>query len=327
MLQDYRRRLIALTSGFVALLHFCVCSAQSWPERPVRIINPFAVGAGSDLVARLVADKLAQRFGKTFVVDNRPGANAIIGTDIVAKSAPDGYTFLAGGSTTHPANRALFKSLPYDPVKDFTPVAFMVSLHYYLVVANDFPGRAVRELIDYAKANPAKVTYGTGNATSTIAAELLNMVAGTGFAQVNYKGNTLAAIDVISGSITTMFLDTSTAHPFLQSGKVRALAVAAGKRSAIFPNVPTMAEAGFPEVNLTAWNAVWGPAKLPRSIVDSLNSGINAALAMPDVRQKMQELGFSPDGPGSRPEDLAAFVRSEIELWARVVKQARIQQQ
>ncbi len=301
--------------------------AQSWPDRNVRIINPFAVGAGSDLVARLIAEKLTLQYGKTFLVDNRPGGGAIIGTDAVAKSSPDGYTFLVGGSATHPANFSLYKSLPYDPVKDFTPVVFMVALHYYLVVAGDFHAHNIKELIFYAKNNPTKISYGTGNATSTIEAEMLNVATGNRFVQVNYKGNTLAALDVISGQVTTMFLDTSTAYPFLQSGKLRALAVAAVKRSEIFPNVQTTAEVGLPGISLAGWNAIWGPAKLAPSLVNNLNSAVNKSLLMPDVRLKLRELGFVIDGPGPRPDDLGEFVKSEINIWSHAVQQAKIDPQ
>ncbi|GAA4326658.1 tripartite tricarboxylate transporter substrate binding protein [Pigmentiphaga soli] len=295
-----------------------------WPDRPVRIVNPFAVGSGSDVVARLVAEKLSQRFGQPFVVENRPGANAVIGTSLVSKAAPDGYTLLAGGSTSHPANLALFKSLPYDPVEDFAPVAFMVSVHYYLVVPEGSSFHTLQDLIRYAKANPQLANYGTGNASTTVAMELLNLFAGTKFERVNYKGNTLAANDLLGGSLTTTFLDTSTAAPYLTGARMRALGVTAARRSSIFPDVPTMAELGYPGITMTAWNAVWAPAGTPRPIVDSLNAAINDALKMPDVADRIKALGFTFDGPGSRPEDLDRFVKSEIRFWARAVKQAGI---
>ena len=293
----------------------------------MRIVNPFAAGAASDVVARLIADKVSQRLGKTFIVDNRPGANAIIGTDIVAKAAPDGYTVLSGGNTTHAANPSLFKALPYDPIRDFAPVAYVVGLHYYLVVGPGSPARSVQELITYARANPGKLSYGTGNATSTISAEMLKLATGTDFAQVNYKGNPLAAADVIGGTLTMMFLDNSTARPLLQGGKLRALGFAALQRSENFPDIPTLAEGGLPGINLTAWISMWFPAKTPKPIVERLNLEINFARAQPDVVVKLKELGFSLEGPGPRPEDFAEFVKSEIALWARVVSEAKIPQQ
>jgi tripartite-type tricarboxylate transporter receptor subunit TctC len=323
----YSRKLASIAVVAVAACPLAPAGAQGWPERPVRIVNPFAAGAASDVVARLIADKLSQRLGKSFIVDNRPGANAIIGTEIVAKAAPDGYTVLSGGNTTHAANPSLYKSLPYDPLKDFTPVAFIVGLHYYLVVAPNFPARSVRELIAYAKANPGKLSYGTGNATSTISAEMFKLATGTDFAQVNYKGNPLAAADIIGGTLTTMFLDNSTARPLLQGAKLRALGVAALSRSEIFPEVPTLAEAGLPGINLTAWIAMWFPANTPRAVVDRLNAEVNAARAMPEVTQKLKELGFTLEGSGPRPDEFAEFVKSEIALWARVVREAKIPQQ
>ena len=317
-----RAAAVYLGAGFAT-----VGLAQSWPERPVRIINPFSPGAASDVAARVIAEKLGQKLGKPFVVDNRPGANAIIGTDMVAKAAPDGYTALAGGNTTHAANPSLFKSLPYDPVRDFAPVAFVAGLHYYLVVPPSAPARSVQELVAHARANPGKMTYGTGNASSTVAAEMLKLATGADFVQVNYKGNPLAAMDVMAGAVTMMFLDTSTARPLLQSGKLRPLGIAAGRRSEIFPEVPTLIEAGVPGLSFTSWIAVWYPAKTSKAIVDRLAAEVHAARTLPDVAPKLRDLGFTLDGPGERPEDFAAFVKSEIALWARVVREARIPQQ
>jgi len=300
--------------------------AQTWPERPVRVVNPFAAGAASDVVGRMIAERLTQRFGKPFIVDNRPGANAMIGTEIVAKAAPDGYTLLNGGNTTHAANPILFRKVPYDPVKDFEPLAYVAGLQYYLVVAPGFPAKTVAELVQYAKSNPTKLSYGTGNATSTVAAEMFKLATGTDFVQVNYKGNPLAAADLIGGTLTMIFLDNSTARPLLQGGRLRAIGTASGKRSEQFPDVPTMAEAGFPSINLQAWIAMWFPAKTPRAIVDKVNAEVNAARNSPEVSQKLRELGFTLEGPGPSPDDFAAFVKSEIALWARVVKAAKIPQ-
>lgn len=318
---------VSRISLLAALAVPMLACAQSWPERPVRVVVPFAGGAASDVATRLIADKLTQRLGKTFVVDNRPGANAIIGTDIAAKAAGDGYTVLSGGNTTHAANPSLYQSLPYDPLRDFTPVAFVVGLHYYLVVAPAFTAKNVQELVAYARANPGKFTYGTGNATATISAEMFKLATGTDFAQVNYKGNPMAAADIIGGNLTTMFLDNSTARPLLAAGRLRALGIAAKNRSEIFPNIPTLEEGGVPGIHLSAWIAVWFPAKASPSHVATLNREINAARALPDVSQKLRDLGFALEGCGPRPEDLAAFVKSEIALWARVVRDAKIARQ
>jgi tripartite-type tricarboxylate transporter receptor subunit TctC len=302
-------------------------NAQTWPDRPVRIVNPFAAGAASDVVARLIAEKLTRKLDKSFVVDNRPGANAIIGTEIVSKAAPDGYTVLSGGNTTHAANPSLYQSIPYDPIKDFSPVAFIVGLHYYLVVSPNFPGNNVKDLVNYAKSNPEKITYGTGNATSTISAELFNLTTGTQFAQVSYKGNPLAITDVISGNLTTMFLDNSTARGLIQAGKLKALGIAALNRSEIFPDIATLTESGVPGINLTAWIALWFPAKTPQYIVQKMNTEVNAARALPDVTHKLKELGFTLEGSGPSVQQFTEFIKSEIALWARVVKEAKIVKQ
>jgi len=319
---------LALAAACAALPALSLAQSAAtggWPDRPVRIINPFAAGSGSDVVVRLVAEKLTQRFGKPFVVENRPGANAAIGTALAAKAPADGYTLLAGGSTTHAANPALFKTLPYDPVKDFSPVSFMLSVHYYLVVPINSSIRSVNDLVAYAKANPQTVSYGTGNASTTVAMEMLNLVAGTKFVRVNYKGNTLAATDLLGGQLTATFLDTSTAAPFLHAPpRMRALGVTGGVRSSIFPDVPTMSELGYPRLTMTGWNAVWVPAGTPRPIIDQLNAGIQDALKMPDVVERLKTLGFTHDGPGPKPEDLARFVDSEIRFWGAAVKQADI---
>lgn len=302
-------------------------SAQRWPERPIRLIVPFPPGTASDTVFRLLAEGVAQRLGKPFIVDNRPGANAIIGTEMGARATPDGYTMVSGGNTTHAANPNLYKSLPYDPIRDFAPLAFICGLHYYLVVGVNHPARNVQELIAYAKANPSKLTYGAGNASTIVAAELFKLATGLDFTQVNYKGNPAAAADVIGGSLTMMFLDTSVARPLLQSKKLRPLGIATSKRSENFPDVPTLAEAGFPGIDFTAWIAMWYPAKTPAAIVKQANAEINAVLALPHVQQRLKDIGFALEGPGTRPEDLDAFVRREIDLWARVVREAKIPRQ
>lgn len=301
--------------------------AQAWPERPIRLVIPFASGSASDTVARLVTERLSQRLGKSIIADNRPGANAIIGTDLVAKATPDGYTLLSGGNTTHAANPNMYKSLPYDPVRDFSPVAFVCGLHYFLVVSPNHPARSVTDLVGFAKSNAGKLTYGAGNASATVAAELFKLATGTDFAQVNYKGNPLAAADVMSGAITMMFLDNSVARPLLQGKRLRALGIATGKRSDGFPEIPTMAESGFPAINFTAWIAWWYPAKTPKAIVDKVNSEVNAVLQIPEVAGKLREIGFSLDGSGTRPEEFGEFVKKEIALWSRVVAEAKIPKQ
>jgi tripartite-type tricarboxylate transporter receptor subunit TctC len=311
-----------------SLAYAGLAAGQTWPTHVVRIVNPLAAGSASDVVARMLAQKLGAHFNQAFVVDNRPGASAIMGTEIVARAAPDGYTFLVGGTTTHAGNPSLFKKLPYDPVKDFEPVAYINGLPYCMVVPAALPVKTVQEFIAYAKANPGTLSYGTGNATGTIGAELFKSATGVDLTQINYKGPPLAVTDLLAGRLSVMFLDTSVARPLMESGKIRALAIAASKRSSNFPDLPTLAESGVPGIDLTVWNAMWAPAGTPRAIVEKMNQEVVAILKMPDIVKGINNMGFTVEGgPGPTPDDLDRYVKSQIAFWARVVKQAGIPQQ
>jgi tripartite-type tricarboxylate transporter receptor subunit TctC len=303
-------------------------AAQAWPNHQVRVVNPLAAGSASDVVARMLAQKLTTHFGQAFVVDNKPGASAIIGTDIVARAAPDGYTLLVGGTTTHAGNPSLFKKLPYDAVRDFTPVAYINGTPYCMVVPESLPVKTVQEFIAYGRANPGKLSYGTGNASGTIGAELFKSATGVEMTQINYKGPPLAVTDLIAGRLSVMFVDTSVAGPLMHSGKIRGLAIAAAHRAASFPDLPTLAESGVPGVELTVWNAMWAPAGTPSAIVQKLNHEINVILKMPDIVKGFNDMGLTVEnGPGPAPEDLGKYVNTQIAFWARVVKEANIPQQ
>lgn len=323
------RTVAARTLLAAALMLATASQAQSaWPDRPVKIVNPFAAGSASDVVARVLADKLSPRLGQPVIVENKPGANAIIGTELVARALPDGYTYLAGGTTTHAGNPALFKSLPYDPVKDFAPVAYINGLEYFMVVPASLPAGTVQEFIAYGRANPDKLNYGAGNASGTIGAELFKSATGLDMTQINFKGPPLAVTELVAGRLSVMFLDAGTAGPFIRDGRIRALAIAASKRSANYPDVPTLAEAGVAGIDLTVWNGVWAPAGTPAPIVDRMNREINAVLATPEIINRIKELGFTTSGgPGSSPADLGRYTASQIETWARLVREANIPKQ
>ncbi len=310
----------------VALLgSISAASAQTWPDRPVRIVIPFAAGAVTDVVARLLADRLTQRVGKTFYIENRPGANAIVGAEVVAKATPDGYTLLMAGSSTHTVNPNLFKSLPYDSLKDFTEAVYFGGVRYYLVVAPNNPARTVQELLTHAKANPGKLNYGAGNSTSLLATELFKLNTGTDFAQINYKSNLNAATDIMAGVIQIAFLDVGVANSMLKSGQLRGLAYTGLNRSANFPQIPTFGEAGFTELQkIAGWFGLWFPANTPRPIVERFNREVNAVRDQPDFQQRLTEFGISLEGAGSSPDDFAKFVREDLARWARVVKEAKI---
>ena len=301
---------------------------QTWPDRPVKFVNPFAAGSASDIIARILADKLAPRLGQPVIVENKPGANAIIGTELVARAQPDGYTLLAGGTTTHAGNAALFKSLPYDPVKDFAPVAYINGLEYFMVVPASLPVRSVKEFIAYGRANPQKLNYGAGNASGAIGAELFKSATALDITQINFKGPPLAVTELVAGRLSVMFLDAGTAGPFIRDGRIRALAIAAAKRSPNYPDVPTLSEAGVDGIDLTVWNGVWAPAGTPAAVINRLNKEINAVLATPEVVNRISELGFTMQGgPGPAPDDLGRYTVSQIDTWERLVRQANIPRQ
>ena len=321
-------RAAALAALVAALALGGPAHGQTWPDRPVKVVNPFAAGSASDIVARVLADKLSPRLGQPVIVENKPGANAIIGTELVARAQPDGYTLLAGGTTTHAGNAALFKSLPYDPVKDFAPVAYINGLEYFMVVPASLPVRSVKEFIAYGRANPEKLNYGAGNASGTIGAELFKAATGLDITQINFKGPPLAVTELVAGRLSVMFLDAGTAGPFIRDGRIRALAIAAAKRSPNYPDVPTLSEAGVDGIDLTVWNGVWAPAGTPAAVIGRLNKEINAVLAMPEVINRIKELGFTTQGgPGPTPEDLGRYTVSQIDTWGRLVRQANIPQQ
>jgi tripartite-type tricarboxylate transporter receptor subunit TctC len=305
-----------------ALLVAGVAGAQSWPAKPIRWIVPFAPGGTTDILARTISDKLTIALGKPVIVENNPGAGGGVGAVQTAKAAPDGYTIMGGTISTHAINASLYKTLPYDPVKDFTPITLIARVPNVLVVNPDVPAKNVKELIALMKANPSKYTFASsGNGTSQhLSGELFKSMAGVDMQHIPYKGSPAALQDVVSGQVTMTFDNITTAWPLAKAGKLRALAVTTAKRSPIAPDVPTLAEAGLAGYEIGSWQGVFAPAGTPVDIVKRLNAEIVKIINMPDVREKLVGLGAEP--VGNTPDEFAALVKSEVVKWAAVVKQS-----
>jgi tripartite-type tricarboxylate transporter receptor subunit TctC len=310
---------------FVLLLFVLAAAptpAQTYPVKSVRMVVPFAAGAGSnDIMARLIAQKLTDGFGQQFVVDNRPGASGIIGTDIVAKAQPDGYTLLMM-SLTFTVNPSLFSKLPYDTVKDFMPVTMVASAPLMLVVHPSVPAKSVAEFIAYAKANPDKLNFGSGGPGTTphLAGEMLKTMAGLQMIHIPYKGGAPALADLVGGQIQFMLENIPGTLPFAKAGKLRALAVTDLKRSPLLPDLPTLDESGLKGYQIVGWNGLFVPAGTPQAIVNQLYTAVGRALALPDVKDRLSIMGA--DGVGDTPQHFTAFIKAEIPKWAKVVKEA-----
>lgn len=308
---------------FVAAAAFSVnAGAQSgWPEKPVRIMVPFAPGGQTDIIGRILAERFTQLWGKSVLVENKIGASGSIGTEVVAKSPPDGYMLQVAAINTHGANPALFGSkLPYDPVKDFTPIIWVNSSINVLVVNPNSPFKNLRELLDYAKANPGKLTFGTAGSGSSmhLFMEVLKMMTATDITHVPYKGSGPAGQDVMGNQITMVFDSMPGAWPFVQSGRFRALAVSSGKRAPNAPDVPTVAEAGVPGYDYVSWLGLVGPAGMPRDLVMRINADTNRLLQTPEVKDRFDKLGTVP--VGGTPEEFGTYIRNQVATWHKVVR-------
>ncbi len=316
--------MVIVKKGLFAALTLLALGANAqpnWPDKPVRIMVPFAPGGQTDIVGRILAERYTQAWGKSVLVENRIGASGSIGTEAVAKSPPDGYMLQIAAINTHGANPALFGSkLPYDPVKDFTPIIWAVSSINVLVVNPGSPFKNLKELLDYAKANPGKLTYGTAGSGSSmhLFMEVLKMMSGTDMTHVPYKGSAPAGQDVMGNQITMVFDSMPGAWPFVQSGRFKALAVSSARRSPVAPEVPTVAESGVPGYDYVSWLGVVGPAGMPRDLVMKINTDTNRILQQPEVRERFQQLGTSP--VGGTPEEFGTYIRNQVATWHKVVR-------
>jgi tripartite-type tricarboxylate transporter receptor subunit TctC len=297
--------------------------AQDYPSRQVNFIVPFAPGGGTDILGRLIGQKLSDRYGKPFVIENRPGAGTVTAAVQVAKSAPDGYTIMMATSGTMAMNPTLYKKLPYEPGKDLHLVALICNVPFVLVVNPELPVHSIADLVKLAKERP--LSYGSGGAGAFhhIMGELFKTIMGIPMTHVPYKGTLPALNDVIAGHIQLMFSDLAPAYPLIQAGKVRALGVTTAQRVASAPELPPLAEAGIPGFDWAAWQSVAVPGGVPQDIRAKLNSAIHAAVAEPDVQKQLVNLQFIPIGKGS-PAELDRFVAAETVRWAKVLQQAGV---
>ena len=318
-------RLTRALSIFVVLCSITsFAMAQQWPSRTVRLVIPQSAGGATDVAARVIAQQLSLQLGQQFVVDNRPGAAGNIGTDIVAKAPADGYTILLAALASIAVAPHLYKSLPFDPAKDFAPVTVVANVLHVLVVDPAVPVKSVPELIAYAKANPDKLAFGspgTGEA-GHLAGELFKTMTGAQMLHVPYKGGAPAMAGMLGGQVQLIFATAATAIPHIQSGKLRALAMTGGHRFELLPDVPTLAEAGVPGYEVNNWLGVVAPAGTPPAIVNRLNAELVKALQNPEVKSKLLASGL--EAVWMTPEQFAAYIKSETIKWGKVVRDAGV---
>ena len=294
--------------------------AQNYPQKPVRLVVPFTAGGSMDILSRLLSQKINEAYGQTFIVDNRTGAGGNIGTEIVARAAPDGHTLLVGGIGTMAINPSLYTNLPYHPLKDFEAVTLLAKMPNMLAVNPALPVKSVKDLIALAKAKPGVLNYGSAGPGSNphILAEYFKLLTKTDIQQISYKGVPPAITDLIAGQLSLLFATVPTVIPHAKSGRVRGLAVTSAQRLPQLPELPTIAESGVPDYEATQWNGLLAPAKTPRKIVAVLNAEIVKTLHRADVRERLAAEMVEP--VGSTPAEFAAFMKAEIARWAPVVK-------
>jgi len=312
--------------AFAALLLACppVAGAQDYPQQTVKIVVPFVAGGGVDVVARIIAPKLAEELGQSVIIENRGGAGGMLGATAVAQAAPDGYTFLLGTGSTHGTNAAVYAKVGYDPVRDFTPVVLVSQSPLLLVVRPTLPAKSVKEFIALAREKPGQLSfgsYGTGS-INHLGAELFNSMAKIQTNHVPYRGSAPALVDLIGGRIDFTFDGVSTSLDHVRSGTLRLLGVAGSHRSPVLPDAPTVSEAGVPGFDTSVWFALFAPAHTPKVAVDKINAKMNAVLASPQVKEAFVRLGF--ETVGGTPEVLATRVKTEMAKWVELVREKNI---
>ena len=312
--------LARMTLAAVLALAATVSSGQLYPSKPIRIIVPFPPGGAVDFYARVVQEPLSEALGQPVIIDNRAGASGMIGADVVAKAPPDGYTLLLGNIASLAINVGIYPKMAYDPAKDFTPIMHTVDVNYVLVVHPSVPANSVAELVAYAKANPGKLSYGSAGSGSMphLSTELMKALAGIDLVHVPYKGGGPMVTDLLGGSVQLAIADQANLMPHVKTGKLRALGVASPKRSAIYPELPTIAESGFAGYEATAWQGLVGPAGMPPDVVRRLNQTLAKVMALPAVRERLISGGLDP--VADTPEEFGRFIRSEISKWSKIAK-------
>lgn len=297
-------------------------AAQGYPSKPIRLIVPYPPAGATDILGRIIGQKLGESLGQQVVIENRPGASGIIGADLAAKAAPDGYSLLVGQAANLAINISLMGKLPYDPVKDFAPVTLVAATPNLLVVHPSLPVRSVKDLVALAKSKPGAINYASAGSGSPghLAAELLKKAAGIDMVHIPYKGAAPALTDVVSGQASLYFTSPISAQPFVKGGRLRMVAVTSARHSPSLPDVPAIAEAGFPEFDLVSWWGLLAPAGVSRDIIERLHGETIRILNLTDVKQRYANLGA--DAVTNTPEQFASYIKSEIAKWAKVVKES-----
>ena len=316
--------MLARFAAILAALLSVSAHADTWPSKPVKMVVPFPAGGPTDVMTRVVAEKLSAALGQSVIVDNKPGAGGTIGAQFVAKSAPDGYTFVMATGSTHSVGPYLVSTPPYDPVKDFTPVIWAGNAPNILVVSPRLGFRNVRELIAYGKAHPGQLNFASSGVGSVahLTGELFARQAGIELTHVPYKGTQLSLTDLMSGQVAMLFDAIITAKPHVDAGRLRSLGISTRKRSPLMPDLPTISESGLAGFESYNWFGVFGPAGTPQAVVDRMNAEMNRVLQDPAVRARFAQLGFEPAG-GSGPE-FAAMMRAETAKWRKVIDEAHV---
>ncbi len=316
-----------LLPGLALALLASTASGQAYPSKPIRIIVAYTPAGTTDILARVVGQKLSEAFSQPVIVDNRPGVNGNIGTDVAAKATPDGHTLLMVTAGTHGINPSLYRKLPWDAVRDFAPISLVATVPNILVVNNSVPAKSVKEFIAYMKASPDKFNYGTpGNgSTGHLSMEMFKGMTGTRIQHIPYKGSAGVLADVIGGQITATIDNLPPYLPQVKSGKIRGLAVSSPKRSPVMPDIPTIAEAAVPGYSSGSWFGLVAPAGTPKAVVDKLSAETARILKLPDVAERISALGA--EAVGDRPEQFAAYIKAEIAKWAKVIKDANVELQ
>ncbi len=314
-------RFIAYAAIFANALACGSAAAQAYPSKPVRMLIPFAPGGGTDILARMVAQRLSETLGQPVVADNRPAVDGLVASETLVRSAPDGYTLLLV-SSSHAINPAIGRKLPYDTLRDFAPITQTASQQMFLVVHPSLPVKSVRELIDYAKAKPNSLNYGSSSNATALPMELFNSMAGIKTTHIPYKGSAPMLNDLLGGQINLAIAAAVSALPHIKSGRLRNLAIGDSKRSTILPDLPTIAEAGVPGYQAVIWSGLLAPAKTPRPIIDKLYQETSRIVLAPEFKERLVQLGS--DAVGSTPEQWSEFIKMEIDKWEKIAKTAGV---
>ena len=317
-------RTVNTAAALFAAVFAGVAQGQAFPSKPIKIVIPFVAGGSSDIVGRAIGSKFQDLLGQPAIVENKPGANGSIAAEYVAKAEPDGYTVLVGSIGVFSINMALFKDLRYNPLRDFAPITLAVTTPNALVTRPDLPANSMKELVEFAKKNPGKLSYcssGTGS-SDHLTGEVFKQGAGVSAVHVPYKGGAACQTDIMGKQIDISFQNLGAVTNYIRAGKMKALAVTSTVRNPQIPNVPTVVEAGFPDLVVTSWQAAAAPAKTPREVIMKLNDAMARTLRSPEVRERMTQIGF--DVVAGTPEEFGQFMKAEVERWTKVVERGGI---